>query len=400
VYQIRSDSPDGQVVKEDLLVSCESGWIPFGEDYPLRKIYGMPMAFGVPKGAKKDGQLLPNQNVFAVKMYRHGLLERDGMLLNVNHHPEAWPDIAKAKHQILRVCWLQFRLNETEDDIEIIQPLQQLRQAGYESGESFCSLVDAEFMNHAMTPPVQTDNQGLSWLAVETFKSIPTDLRTHGVCATVEYYWNQQTGLYEWKRTGKIIEEEGLLMGETSISKFEDLWIIALRTWSQGGVTVWYKTDDPFTNLGKPTLHKTTWGPRHSYRCADGVLRIFKNDQNLSPYKEKRNPLYAFEVNTDDFSYSQPITLFDAHKELPFDPAFCDMSKLCPAVGNKQLLFFRAIDQRMTTEDVLEDQEDWQKRMAIAGIHAVELEYDFSECERYLQEGREYAPPARKALQP
>ena len=69
VYQIRSDSPDGQVVKEDLLVSCESGWIPFGEDYPLRKIYGMPMAFGVPKGAKKDGQLLPNQNVFAVKMY-------------------------------------------------------------------------------------------------------------------------------------------------------------------------------------------------------------------------------------------------------------------------------------------------------------------------------------------
>ncbi|MHC4874796.1 MAG: hypothetical protein ACYTFY_23365 [Planctomycetota bacterium] len=79
IYQIRKDAPDGEVIKEGMLAEYESGWTPFGPDYPLRKVYGMPMVFGVPKGAKKDGKLLANQNVFAVKMYRAASAEGEDM---------------------------------------------------------------------------------------------------------------------------------------------------------------------------------------------------------------------------------------------------------------------------------------------------------------------------------
>jgi hypothetical protein len=257
---------------------------------------------------------------------------------------------------------------------------------GFNDEDKFCSLEEAEYMNHAMTPPVAADETGNSWVAVETFCSGNADnKRTHGCCAAVEYKFNSETSLYEWTRTGKLISLPDMVMGETSISCFDDQWIIALRTWSKGGVTVWFKTPDPFNDVGKPYFHETTWGPRHSYRCADGVLRIFQNDQKLSPYGEKRNPLYSFDVDINDFTYSEPVTLFDARKDLPFDPGFCDMSKLGPVVGNKQLLFFRAIDHCMTTEEKIEDKENWQKRMDAAGVHAVELEYD-----KVVDEGWEF----------
>ena len=82
IYQIRGHAPDGPVLKEGVVARASSGWDPFHEGVSLRKIHGMPMAFGVPKGAMRNGKPLPNQNVFAVKWYRSGLLEQDGRLIN------------------------------------------------------------------------------------------------------------------------------------------------------------------------------------------------------------------------------------------------------------------------------------------------------------------------------
>ena len=51
IYQIRSDAPDGPVLNEGIVCSAISGWDPFNEGATLRKVHGMPMAFGTPKGA-------------------------------------------------------------------------------------------------------------------------------------------------------------------------------------------------------------------------------------------------------------------------------------------------------------------------------------------------------------
>jgi hypothetical protein len=134
---------------------------------------------------------------------------------------------------------------------------------------------------------------------------------------------------------------------------------------------------------GEPHWHATTWGPRHSYRCADGVLRIFQNDQGLSPHGDKRNPLYAFEVDPETLDYSDPVIVFDARDELPFETPFCDMSKLCPAQGNKQLLVFRVIDDTQTTDREPPSADAEAEWLAAAGVHAVEFTYDNVEPEQW-----------------
>ena len=376
VYQLREESPDGPVLKEGMVAQYLSGWDPLGLGISLRKAHGMPMAFGVPKGATRNGKPMPNQNVFAVKWYRRALLEQDGRLLQSNTHQDLWPEGPEINRLLLRVEWMQFRLNDAEDDIEVLLPPQQLRQKGYESGEAFCSLDEAQFMNHAMTPPVPTDDTCTAWVACETFGSLPGQKRTQGRVAPVAYTWNAQTRLFEWARTGPLTLIPGRVVGETSISRFNSYWVVAARSFNIEAGTVWYRTDDPFSGLAEPIVRPGSVCPRHSFRCADGVLRLFINDRKRSPYNDKRNPLYVFEVDPETFVYSEPRVVVDLRAEgIPFPNPFADMAKLCPHQGDRQLLIFRTIDRQMTADPQPGEAPLTEAAMAAGGIHYAELRY-------------------------
>ena len=382
VYQIRADSPDGPIIKEKRLITAENGWKPLGGEMSFRRINGMPLIFGVPKGAKTNGKPLPNENVFALMWYCSGHLEKDGETVNSENQEKTHPGL-DAIPNLLHIRWLQFKLNEDESDIEIIQAPCELRQVGYETGTLICSVPSQVVMEHAMTIPIPADETCSKWVECHNVNLIDENMgETHGSVIPVEYSWNEKSGLYEWTRTGEVADSEGKTAGESSISRIGDQWIIAVRTFNAGAGTLWYKTDDLFgKGMGKPVWRPGTYAPRHHYRCPDGVLRIFINDMRLSPQDDKRNPLYMFEVDPETFEYSEPVVVFDARSAgLPFEPPVVDMSKLCVHQGNKQILIFRMISLRMTSPmgNPITPEE-----MDAAGIHYVEFTYDKVEKEAW-----------------
>ena len=174
-------------------------------------------------------------------------------------------------------------------------------------------------------------------------------------------------------------------MGFVPLSPFPSTlgawWIVAARFFTTCAATAWYRSSDPFAGLGEPTIieKERVWQcPRHSYRCADGELRIFMNNRDRSPYFDRRNPLYATEVDPVTFEYTSHRVVCDARKgNFPFDAPCLDMSKLCPNQGNRQLIHFRTIDRYMTSyEEFMGPDEKAAEVIAAAGIHYAEIEYD------------------------
>jgi hypothetical protein len=380
IYQIRSDAPDGPVLNEGLVCPAISGWDPLNEGATLRKVHGMPMAFGTPKGALRDGLPIPGANVFVVKWYRRPLLELNGHLYQSHQHLDIWPDGPSMNPRLLRVEWMQFRLNDAEDDIEILQPPQQLRQQGYEEGEAFCSHGPGCFMNHAMTPPVP-DEGDIDWISCESFKGTEASgHKTHGQFAPVRYRWDSDSGLYQWTETGPLTSVEGRALGETSISRVDDHWIVAARSFTKDGSTFWYRSTNPFESLGEPIARMGDWGPRHSYRCADGQLRLFYSDKDPDPDLGSRNPLRVVDVDPQTCAYSEPRVIVDLKKAgLPFHHPFADMAKLCPPHNGRQTLIFRTIDRQMTADPATGDPSLSDTAFAAAGIHYADLTYDAME---------------------
>jgi len=379
IYQIRDGAPDGPVLREGMLMPAESGWQPEPGGETLRKVFGMPMAFGVPKDALRNGKPYPNANVFAVQAYRRAMLEQEGVLVPRGDSGDGTMEADKQRTlKYQRIEWIQFRLNDTEDDIEILQPRQTLMQVGYDSEDHFCASGPGGYMNHAMTPPVPADDTCQTWCECATLALDEVSGRHgHGQIAPIEYRWNPDTGLYEWTRVGDLHLIPGRAIGETSISRWDDGWVVAARSNAIDGSTVWYRTEDLFAGLGEPTLRPGTWGPRHSYRCADGQLRLFCNDQNLSPHGHKRNPLYAIDVDPQTFDYGEPRVVFDAAKAgLPLVNPFVDMSKLCSPQGNEQKLVFRTIAISQTTGPGSSAPRPTEPEMAAAGLHYATLTFD------------------------
>lgn len=85
------------------------------------------------------------------------------------------------------------------------------------------------------------------------------------------------------------------------------------------------------------------------YRCADGVLRLFSGDVANSPYKQRRDPLYCWDVNPEDFSVSNRCVIFDSVKAgvFPDDPALarstCFAAVAPHAGGNVQYVMHRVM---------------------------------------------------------
>ncbi len=304
VYQLRRGGSAGPVIREGRLARFRD-----------ERQHGHPVAFGVPKGARIGGKPAPNANVFAAK-WRWGEKGARG------------------------VEWVQFRLNDRDDDLEILQPPVPLRQKGYEEGPEFCSAGNVAWMNQTFTPPVAWSRDCTEWADCNYFDG--------GRIAALKYAF--RSGRYEWIETGPAFSEAGRNTFEPSLARFRDSWVVCAR--SSGGVARggagWTRTDDPFRAL-PPLVYPAspaTDAPVTAFRCADGRLRLFGGDHASSPYRRTRDPLYAWEIDPDrGFACSDRRLIFDSLAAgLPLRleswPKI-DMPKLLPAEGNVQRLVHR-----------------------------------------------------------
>lgn len=339
VYQLREAAdggPCGRLIKEGLVRRSIDDWDPLGDGTRLVRQLGHPVAFGVPDGACIQGRAAPAANVIAIKwrVSARWLNPETGVLEGVKSDPEL-----KALTQ--SVEWMQCRLNDAGDDIEVLQPPRPLRQKGWEEGAAFCSARGVDWareplrMNQAFTQAVPFNEDCTEWVDCNHFD---------GRVAPLKYRFDAAAGLYEWVETGPFMQSDRMPLSEASIAPCGSNWILCARGESAIG---WVRTSDPFARVPAPTFTSAPAvnAPVTFYRCADGVLRIFTGDVATSPYGTGRNPLYCWEIDPDAFGASTPIEIFDciASGTLPEETVpRAEMCKLLPHGGGpRQWLLWR-----------------------------------------------------------
>jgi hypothetical protein len=339
VYQLRKDSPDGPVIKEGMCARAGE-WEPFGpgktpgEGKIYFKQHGHPVVFGVPHGAVIDGKAAPHANVFVAKWRITGrILDKASAGLI---HGSVDKELMR---RTIGVEWMQFRLNERGDDIEIIQPVRQLRQKGFEDGPAFCSGAKIVWMNQTFTPAVPFNRACTEWADCNHFDG--------GRVAALKYRFDPKLGRYEWVELGPFLSDKGHDLFEASLAQVGGRWVIAARQAGHRGIA-WVRTDDPFSQLPRPVYpaEPGSNAPLTAFTWADGVLRVFTGDPSVSPHRNARDPLYCWDVDPDDgFTCSNRRVIFDSVKAgLPIRKAASpkiDMCKLLPPQGRTQLILFR-----------------------------------------------------------
>ena len=346
IYQVRDAGFDGPVLNEGRLIQTRDDWDPFNDGSRFVRQQSHLCGFGVPKGALIQGQRPPHGNLFVVKWYRTMRIvdPATGFLLSSRSHPERTA-------RTLGVEWVQVRLNEAEDDLEIVQPVQQLRQLGFEGGAAFCS-ADAQWMNQSMVQAVPFNDDATEWADVNHFNG--------GRLAALKYRYQPQRGVYEWVDTGPLVGER---LSEASLARYRDAWVVSART---GGQVAWLRTEDPFGAL--PPVHYAppdNNAPLTAYTCPDGVLRLLGGDGQASPHDSPRNPLYLWDIDPDSgFAATNRREVYDSVKAgLPVPPDgpatagksagwwwYHDMAKLLPHAGGRVQFIAHRIVNRSTND--------------------------------------------------
>jgi len=343
--QLRRGQADGPLIRERVLTLESGGWDGRGKD--VRKVQGTPTGFGVPKGALINGRPAPNANVFMVKWYTYPKLR----IGTQNVDPKTAHDRVKAPDAKLvdelagqvHLESMQFRLNEAEDDIEILQEVRKLNQRGFEDAKFPCEIPLS--MNHSMMPPKPVDANCDQWIELDQFGNRIFDCRL----AAVLFQFNREKGLYEWVKTGPLsppVKGGEFAPIESTLNRIGNDWIICARCYGGQGQTIWFRVKDPLKEWSEPIVRDEPGDHAHKVACvcADGVLRIFAHDRATSPRNEHRNPLYCWDVNLDDFTVSTRRLIFDSHEAgFPLKYPFVDCPKVLPAGGGRQLLGFRVL---------------------------------------------------------
>jgi hypothetical protein len=336
LYQVRSGNYDGPVLNEGVLAQSVDDWQPFNDGRTCVRQFGHPVGFGVPKGALTGGAAAPNANVFAAKWRVCArLLAPEGYLLWESRNTDLW-------RRTQGVEWMQFRLNDAGDNIDVLAPPQPLRQVGYETGPAICSAASA-VMNQTYVAPVPLTPDRMEWVDVNHF-----DRAVEGqpdLCvAALRYQYNTRRGLYEWVETGALT---GPAVFEASIAPCGPDWLIAARP-QHGGAMAWARAADPFKPFElRPYRGPLINAPLSVYACPDGVVRLLSGSPDVSPYKTKRHPLYCWDIDADaGCSAVNPRVAFDVYQAgLPITPEhhpIVDMCKLLPHTGGaRQTMIFR-----------------------------------------------------------
>ena len=344
IYQIRDGTYDGPVIREGFLRKSIAGWDALEDGKPCILQTVHPIGFGVPHGAVIGGRVPDHAGLFVMLWKRHAryLDPETGFIPRVEDGFDT--------HAMLRattvVEWVQVRLNPSQDDLEIVQPAQTLRQTGWGAGYPFCERQEATLISTTMSHPVPVDESGTAWVGPQTFYVQAT--KRVGV---QEFQYDPAKGLYEWTRTGPL-SADGLW--EPSIMRYGDSWLISARTDSalrgpNGERASWMRIDDPLGDLPDPLKVPT---PESSillaFTCADGVVRVIANDPHVRPHWPGcRNPLYVWDVDPDNhFAASNVQTLFDAvERKMAIREeagAVVDQGKFFPhAGGNRQVVAHR-----------------------------------------------------------
>jgi hypothetical protein len=331
VYQLRADAPNGRVIREGHLARTRTDWDPLERGDRLIKQHGHPVLFGVPKGARLGGNVPAHANLFVAKWRVVGItLDHERRMLTRG------PADNRIREQTQGVEWVQFRLNDREDDIDIVQPVGPLRQRGFERGAAFCANERVRHMNQSFTPPVPFNAERSEWADVNHFDG--------GRIATLKYVFNAQTRLYEWTAMSPLIAAERRQLSEASLARTGSDWIIAARSPGVG----WIRCEDPFREVPAMTFARepSMGAPLTVFTCADDVLRLFGGSAAVSPHRNARDPLYMWDIDPrHDFAASNRRVIFDSVAEglriRPRAVPKIDMCKLLPPVGRTQMLVFR-----------------------------------------------------------
>ena len=127
VYQLRRGAPDGELVREGVLAAATDDWDATGDGTPYVRQHGHPVLFGLPKGAVIDGREPVHAGLFVAKWRIKAMGRFDPATGTVSRDHDLW-------ERTQGVQWAQFRLNDREDDIVIVQPAAELRQEGHGHG--------------------------------------------------------------------------------------------------------------------------------------------------------------------------------------------------------------------------------------------------------------------------
>jgi len=317
IYQLRADAPDGHVLREGFLDRGSEEWDAFGDGKKYVRRTRHPMGFGVPKGAIVGGQGAANANAFVVQWCIEAAGKLDSTTGNVKYDTRPTGGF----HSVL---WCQFRLNDAHNDIEILQPAQTMRQAGFENGPAFCRVAGARTMIQSLVPTVPFNEDCTEW-------AITNHLGSAGIAA-IKFRFRKETGLYEWVETGPCVPaSDRYAFSEGSLVRADEGWVVCIRArrlnaappdWTGGtardrGDTAWVRTADPFQDMPAAVVlqNPNRQAPVTAFRCADGVLRIFSGDLSNSPYRQRRDPLYCWDLNPVDFSVNNQRVVCDSIKD-------------------------------------------------------------------------------------
>ncbi|MBI1830405.1 MAG: hypothetical protein HYR84_03030, partial [Planctomycetes bacterium] len=281
LYQLRKDAPDGVVIKEGFLARAIADWRPAGVPAPPEgksyfKQLGHAVAFGVPKGAVIDGKPAPHANAFVAQWRVLGrvLVNKENRLEKTLADPVLY-------EKTQDVEWMQFRLNDNEDDLEITQPIRKLRPRDTDR-------LPAAWMNQTFCPPIPFNASATEWVMCNHFEK--------GRIGVLKFFYGPGATRYGWVETSPLMDAGKRPLSEASIAKAGGEWLITARS---NGQIAWMKTKNPFAadppgwTFWKPPVVSA---PHTMFLCADKTLRLFTGDSSASAQKYDRDPLYAWDI--------------------------------------------------------------------------------------------------------
>ncbi len=384
VYQLRQGGIAGPVIKEGWLCRTCDDWDPLGDGRRYVKQLGHPVVMGVPKGALINGGRVAHENHFAAcwRVEARYIDPKLNFMLDVEEFPGL---MQKTRH----VEWVQFRLNDAEDDIEFFETARPLRQAGYEKGLEICSQEGVRWMVQTFVPPVPYNGDCSEWVMANNTNDprVPPQIGEQKATAggtmkrccvmPIRFKFNSKIMRYEWVESGALQGED---LMEASIVPWKGDWVISARR-STGKTMAWARTGDLF---GREALkfvmpeNQPNWFPSSAFLCPDGEIRRAGGCIDISPYKGGRGPIYLVEIDVErEFAVRKVQEIYDGVRAgLPMQGGpLIDFPKLVAHGGGKTQYCFHRVRSQMLNDPRVPTRRLKQEEIDKSGIYWAKVEY-------------------------
>ena len=372
IYQVRRDSIDGEILKEGWLARTCNDWDPLNDGKRYVKQHGHPVAFGVPVGALIRGRRVPHENHFVAcwRTEARWINPETKFMADVEENPKLAADTRAVE-------WTQFRLNASDDDIEIIQSPRPLRQSGYELGDAFCEHAGLKWMIQSFVCPIPLNDDCSQWIGMNSVNGQREEIRSSGLVA-MRFAYIAGRGRYEWVQTGPPIGEE---LFEPSVVRYRDSFVVAARR-MRGKTVAWMRSDDLFSQPLPEVVcpqDQPNWFPLTAYACPDGVVRRLGGCIERSPYQGGRDPIYVVDIDPDrSFRATQVHEIYDGRKAgLPMQGGpLVDFPKLIPHPGGRSQILLHRVRSQMLNDPRRPDRQLTAEEIDASGIYWATIHYN------------------------